>query len=77
MPCDFSDVDRVRLTHMLRAAEEAIEFLKGKERLSLDVDPMLRRAVIHCVQEIGGAAVRVTPETRALAPNLPWTRLSG
>lgn len=77
MPHEISKLDRVRLTHMLQAAEEAIEFLKGKSRPSLDAESMLRRAVIHCVQEIGEAAVRVAPETRALASNLPWNQIVG
>ena len=33
---------------------------------------MLRRAVIHAIQEIGEASSRVTLETRKHAPTLPW-----
>ena len=33
---------------------------------------MLRRAVLHAIQEIGEAAARMTEAGRALAPQLPW-----
>ena len=69
--------DRVRLLHMLQAAQQALEFAAGRERASLDQDAMFRRAVINCLQEIGEAAVRVTEDTRRRCPSLPWNQIVG
>jgi uncharacterized protein with HEPN domain len=77
MPRDpFSD-DRIRMHHMLDAAREALEFSRGRERRDLDTDRMYRRAVVHCLQEIGEAAARVTPAGRTLAPWVPWQQIVG
>lgn len=72
MPPDIEPSDRVRLMHMLDAAREAIAFSTGRSRADLDSEAMYRRAVMHCIQEIGEAAVRVTAPTRAALPELPW-----
>ncbi len=74
---DLHPADRVRLTHVLAAAREALQFARDRERVHLDSDPMFRRAVVHCVQEIGEAAARVSEETRARAPGIPWTQIVG
>lgn len=74
---DLHPADRVRLTHVLAAAREALDFARGRSRADLDSQPMFRRAVVHCVQEIGEAAARVSDETRALAPRVPWMQIVG
>lgn len=74
---DLHPSDLVRLTHVLAAAREALQFARGRERSDLDSDPMLRRAVVHCIQEIGEAVSRVSEETRARAPAIPWTQIVG
>jgi uncharacterized protein with HEPN domain len=60
---------------MLDAARQALEFSAGRDRRTLDTDAMFRRAVINCIQEIGEAAVRITPEARALMPAMPWRQI--
>lgn len=77
MPLEIDEEDRVRLLHMLEAARDALQFSDGRDRESLESDTMYRRAVIHCIQEIGEAAVRVTEPTRALVPELPWKQIVG
>jgi uncharacterized protein with HEPN domain len=67
--------DIVRLRHMLDAARQAIDFTSGRNRDSLDSDPMFRRAVVSCIQGIGEAAVRVDSEARALLPTVPWRQI--
>jgi uncharacterized protein with HEPN domain len=74
---DMDPADRIRLTHMLAAARQALEFAAGRTRTSLDSEPMYRRAVVHCIQEIGEAATRVTPEGRQASPGLPWKQIVG
>ena len=77
LPPEIEQADRVRLTHMLEAARQALQFAQGRTRASLDTEPMFRRAVINCLQEIGEAVVRTTKKTRALAPGLPWDQIVG
>ena len=69
--------DRIRMTHMLEAARQAVSFVAGRQRPELDTDHMLRRALKDCIQEIGEAAARVSDAGRARAPGLPWAQIVG
>ena len=71
-PIESRISDRIRFEHMHRAATDVMRFVHGRERPDLDGDDMLRRAVLHAIQEIGEAAARVTEVGRALAPEVPW-----
>ncbi len=73
----LSDDDRVRMTHMLWAAQQAMGFAAGRSRSNLESEPMFRRAIVNCIQEIGEAAARVSPAGRALAAGLPWGQMVG
>jgi uncharacterized protein with HEPN domain len=64
--------DLIRLGHIVTAASDVIAFASQGSRQHLDSDPMFRRAVLHAIQEIGEAAGRLTDETRALMPEIPW-----
>jgi uncharacterized protein with HEPN domain len=44
---------------MVDAARQAVAFSATRIRADLDSDPMFRRAVVNCLQEIGEAANRV------------------
>lgn len=63
--------DRIRLRHMLEAAREALNFAHGHERGDLVRNRMLLLAIVKCIEIIGEAATRVSPETRAACPGLP------
>ena len=63
--------DRVRLQHMLEAADTAIQFMQGRDRLELDQDRMLLFAVVRVVEVLGEAASRVSPDARELHRDLP------
>lgn len=69
--------DRIRVQHMLDAALECTTFITGRTREDLDHQPMMRRAVKDCIQEIGEAATKVSDEGRVRAPTLPWTQIVG
>ena len=69
--------DRIRIQHMIDAAREAIGFAEGKSRKSLDADPMLARALMHAILEIGEAAARTSEVGRGRAPNVPWAQIVG
>jgi uncharacterized protein with HEPN domain len=75
LPPELQKPNIVRLKHMLNAATQAMNFTMGRNGSSLDKDAMYRRAVINCIQEIGEAAVRVTPDARVLLPAIPWRQI--
>lgn len=77
MPLETPEADRVRLVHMLEAAQQALLFARSRARADLDTDPMLRRALMHCVQEIGEAASKVSTGGRARALQIPWRKITG
>ena len=72
MPPELNERDRIRLMHMLDAAQQALDFSVGRGRESLDSDAMYRPALVSCIQEIGEAAARVTAPTRNLVPDVPF-----
>ena len=68
--------DRIRLRHMLEAAETAVEFMRSKDRSALESDRMLLFAVVRAVEILGEAAGRVTGETQERYADLPWRAAS-
>jgi uncharacterized protein with HEPN domain len=71
------DEDRVRLQHMIEAAESAVQFVSGRARADLDTDRMLQFAVIRAIEIIGEAASKITAETRAAHSAIPWKAIVG
>lgn len=64
--------DQVYLRHMLDHAREAATLLGSKSVEELEGTRVLQLALLHLVEIIGEAASRVTPETRAALPSVPW-----
>ncbi|HYE60769.1 MAG TPA: HepT-like ribonuclease domain-containing protein [Phycisphaerales bacterium] len=64
--------DRIRVQHILEAARHVVQFVHGRRREDLDTDPMLLRAVLNALQEIGEAAARMSDAGRARVPGVPW-----
>ena len=69
--------DRVRLEHMIEAAESAIQFVLGRGRSDLDSDRMLLFAVVRAIEIVGEAASKITDETRMAQPAIPWHAIVG
>lgn len=69
--------DRVRLLHMLEAADAAAAFVSGRTRHDLDSDRMLLFAVVRAIEVVGEAANHASDEGRALLPALPWPAIVG
>ena len=67
--------DRVRLRHMLEAAEAALGDVSGLTRESLALNGMTQRSVVRCLEIIGEAATHISSETRQALPDLPWARM--
>jgi uncharacterized protein with HEPN domain len=62
--------DRVRLLHMIEAAETARGFVSGKMRSDLDTDRLL--ALVRAIEVVGEAASKVSSKTRDVAVDIPW-----
>ncbi len=69
--------DRVRIQHMIGAAESTARFLAGRQRQDLDQDEMLCFALTRAIEIIGEAASRVSHEAQAALPNVPWKEVTG
>lgn len=69
--------DLVRLRHMLDAACEAREFIKGRTRESLDTDRMLALSLVKEIEIIGEAANQVSETTRRQTSAIPWEDIIG
>lgn len=69
--------DRVRIKHMVDAAETALTFVESRERADLETDMMLRFAVVRAIEIVGEAAANVSVEGRAEAPAVPWKQIVG
>ena len=69
------EADRNRVLHMHEAAEQAMMFLRGRTRGDLDNDVQLRLALLRTLEILGEAASRVSAETQASHPEIPWRQM--
>jgi uncharacterized protein with HEPN domain len=69
------DDDRIRVLHMIEAAESALSFVSGRERADLDRDRMLLFGVVRAIEVVGEAAGKVSEATRTAAPEIPWASI--
>jgi uncharacterized protein with HEPN domain len=69
--------DLVRLRHMLDAAREALAFGTGRTSDDLTRDRVLTLALVKCIEIIGEAAAKVSTQTRASTPQIPWSDIIG
>lgn len=64
--------DKVRLRHMLDAAQKAIAFTQGHTRTDLDNDELLALAVVRLVEILGEAAKNVSQDIKDQTPEIAW-----
>lgn len=69
--------NRIRLQHMLDAAEQARAFILNSRRADLDNDQQLVRALVKAIEIIGEAAYQVSAETKQFVPGIPWEKITG
>jgi len=69
--------DRVRILHMLEAADAVAAFIIGRDRAALDTDQMLPFALMRAIEIIGEAASRVSIEARSVLPTVPCSKITG
>jgi uncharacterized protein with HEPN domain len=62
---------------MLDAAREAVEFGAGQSRDDLVQNRVLALALVRCIEIIGEAATKVSPETRSKYQEIPWSDVVG
>jgi uncharacterized protein with HEPN domain len=68
--------DRLYLSHILLAVDRILRYTSGGEA-AFRQDIKTQDAVIHNLQIIGEAAKRVSAETRAARPDIPWRNMAG
>ena len=64
--------DRVRLQHMVDAANEALSFVAQKSKTELATDRALALALVKSIEIVGEAASKVSGELRSQSPDIPW-----
>ncbi|MFZ1416470.1 MAG: DUF86 domain-containing protein [Defluviicoccus sp.] len=67
--------DRIRIRHMIEAAETAISFTAGRGRSDLDTDRMLLFALVRAVEIVGEAASRLSEDARSELSDVPWRQI--
>src|ERR1700692_4227300 len=73
----MNSADVVRLRHMLDASREAVEFGASRSPDDLRAARVRALALVRCIEIIGEAASRISPETRHAFPALPWADIAG
>jgi uncharacterized protein with HEPN domain len=69
--------DRPYLEDMLRAARKILEYARDTSRETLLAVPMRLDAVLYEIVVLGEAARRLSQETRAAHPEVPWRDIVG
>ena len=73
----MSPDDRWRVQHMIEAAEQALAFIRERQRADLEADPMLRLALTRAVEIVGEAAAQISAAGREAMPAVPWPQIAG
>ena len=68
--------DRLYLSHILEAIDRVRSYTSAG-RSAFKQDLKTQDAVIHNLQIVGEAAKRVSAETRAAHPEMPWRNMTG
>lgn len=63
--------DRIRLLHMLDAAQKAVLFAQGRSRADLGSDRQLVLALVKEIEITGEAASQISESTRHQWPMIP------
>lgn len=78
MPQDQPDqIDRKRLEHMVRSAQDALQIVGGDDAPTIASDMVRTRALVNCFTEIGEAASRLSPAAQARLTDIPWRQIIG
>jgi uncharacterized protein with HEPN domain len=72
----MDDRDRALLLDMALAADDACAFVDGPDEAGFGASRLHQAAVIRCLAVIGEAAGKLSPETRASHPQIPWREIT-
>ena len=72
-----AQADHIRLRHMHDAAQQALLFIQGETRGSLDENIMLVFALVKAIEIIGEAASQVSAGFQEAHPQIPWQVIIG
>ena len=67
--------DTVRLRHMREATSAALEMARGHRRGDLSGNLMLAMALTRCLEVLGEAASRVSPEVCSRFRTIPFSKM--
>jgi uncharacterized protein with HEPN domain len=62
---------------MLDHAKEAADLIAGKDKTELQHNRVLELALIRLVEIVGEASAKVSAETQAKYPSIPWPQVIG
>lgn len=69
--------DMIRLRHMLDHSKEAANLIAGKDKTELQHNRVLELALIRLIEIVGEASAKVSSETQAKYPSIPWPHVIG
>lgn len=69
--------DRIRIQHMIDAAEEALSFVTDVEKKNFSHNRMFILSVIKDIEIIGEAASKISEGTKLKYSNIPWKDIVG
>ena len=69
--------DEVRLRDMLDAARAALAAIRGRDRADLDQNSIWALGLVKCLEIVGEATNRLSPEMRERWPDIPWREIVG
>lgn len=67
--------DGLYISHILQAAEEALDFTGKISKDDFISNRMMLLAVIRLLQEIGETAAHVSPSFQEIHPEVPWQKM--
>ncbi|MDP3150230.1 MAG: DUF86 domain-containing protein [Ignavibacteria bacterium] len=69
--------DRIRILHMIDAAEEALSFVDDVDKKIFSQSRILILSVIKDIEIIGEAASKISEETKLKYSEIPWKDIVG
>ena len=69
--------DEAHLLDILIAGRRAVEFIEGISWEQFDQSPLHQYAVMKALEIVGEAARRVSAQTKAAHPEIPWSEMIG
>lgn len=72
----MTEKDLPYLQHVLDACADVAEFV-AQGRAEVATSKLVLNGVVRQLLVVGEAVKRISPETRSLAPNVPWKQIAG